>query len=441
MNQANFLHLDLIKIGERTRELDPTHRDELVKQIRGRGHLLQAICLLDDNSLLAGLHRLEALRVLHAEAFPVYHGDELIPYNCAPFVRFSELSAQDMLELELAENLFRKDLTWQQKNDALARLHRMEEHPDGTPATYAETASKLAGATGRHPTRVAQSISRAVILSDAAKDNPALLECRSEAEAFSRLKSDITRISSNLLSGSFTDTTSLHTLLEGDLRDLLPELDEGSLDLILGDPPYGIGADTWSSKFIDAPHRYKDDWKYAAEIYAAVCTYGFRAAKPLSNMFLFCAPEKWHLVRDIAEAAGWTTWGRPVIWHKSNEGIRPWSERGYAYCYEAILFATKGRKGTIRTGPDVIADIYKVRDREHGAAKPVPLYRYLIESTCLPGSHVLDPCAGSGTIFEAATLSNMIATGIEDDDNYIGMCQKRMQITPDAASLTELELF
>lgn len=439
MNESNFIAIDKVVIPPRTRELDTDHRDQIVKQIREKGCLLQPICL-DSQGLLAGLHRLDACRLLHSEDFPIKYGKELVPHNCVPFVWFEDLEEEARLELELAENLYRKDLTWQERNDAIARLHRIK-NPDGSTPTLSDTAAKLAGATGQNADAVRKSISRAIVISDAAKDDPTLLSARSEAEAFSRLKSDVTRLSTSLLAGGFSNTTSLHRLIEKDLREALPELETDSLDLILADPPYGVGADTWTSKFIDAPHRYKDTWEYAAEIYSSISTFGFRAAKPLSNLFLFCTIERWHLVRDLAEAAGWTTWPHPIIWHKSNEGIRPWGQKGYAYCYEAILFATKGQKGLIRTGPDVLSGIYKVRDREHGAAKPVPLYRHLMESACLPGSSVLDPCAGSGTIFEAATLSNMIAIGMEDDQTYIGMCQKRMAISLDDLAKEELEDF
>lgn len=428
MNEANFIPLSDVIIGDRTRDYDEEHGQAMLQNIVDTGHLLQAICLSDDNKLIAGLHRWHAIAAVHTMQHPIKYGDELIPLGTIPFVRLSELTAKQLLELELAENLFRKELSWQEKDAALVRLHRMRVDEEGEKElpTFQETAKRLADVTGRSTKQLAKSISRAVLLQDAMERAPELADARSQTEAISMLKSNIHRIAEGLLSQGFDTTQSHHRLIHGDCTALLPEFKENDFDLILVDPPYGVGADTWNSKFEDAPHRYKDTWEEAQRIALSIFHFGFHLCRPRANIFMFCAVERWHELRDMAEAAGWSVWRRPVIWHKSNEGIRPWGQKGYAYCYEAFLFAAKGERGLTKTGPDVITGIYKVRDREHGASKPPLLYRNLIESACLPGDRILDPCCGSGTIFEAATQASMVAVGIEKDPHYFGMAQARL---------------
>jgi DNA modification methylase len=48
----------------------------------------------------------------------------------------------------------------------------------------------------------------------------------------------------------------------------------------------------------------------------------------------------------------------------------------------------------------------------------VELYKKLMDLSFLPGEEVLDPCAGSGTVFRAAKLAGLRATGIELSPTY-----------------------
>lgn len=433
-----------VKVVERTRELDVEHKDEIKKDIIKNG-LFHPLLLSDGEAarLVDGLHRLQSIKELHEEGEIILFDSNPLPVGQIPFLRFGDLSPERLLEAEIAANLFRKELSWQERTNALARLHRMQqaENPN---ATFLDTAKKLTGTTGKNEDTLRRAISQAIVLADAMESNPELSKARSETDAFTRVKSDVTRIGASLLSAGVASTNTLHRLIEGDSREILPNLPASSWDVILSDPPYGVGADSWTSKFQDAPHIYKDTWAYAQTIYATIFEHGMRLLKDRGDIFLFCDIVRWNELRTMAEDFGYSVWPRPVIWHKSNEGIRPWGIKGYAYCYEAIIYATKAQKGLIKTGPDVISGIYKVRDREHGAAKPPALYHNLIQSACLPGSHVLDPCCGSGTIFEAATLSQTIATGIEMDEHYIGVAQQalaRSEQTPAATEQDELDSF
>ena len=49
--------------------------------------------------------------------------------------------------------------------------------------------------------------------------------------------------------------------------------------------------------------------------------------------------------------------------------------------------------------------------------------------TCRPGSYVLDPCCGSGTIFPAAFATDTRAVGIEIDKNTHIVAQQRLMDT------------
>ncbi len=51
----------------------------------------------------------------------------------------------------------------------------------------------------------------------------------------------------------------------------------------------------------------------------------------------------------------------------------------------------------------------------------------LLKRSCLPRDRVLDPCCGSGTIFQAARETHTTATGIEWDERAYGLALTKLQ--------------
>lgn len=63
----------------------------------------------------------------------------------------------------------------------------------------------------------------------------------------------------------------------------------------------------------------------------------------------------------------------------------------------------------------------------HPTQKPVLLMQSLIELTTRPGQIVLDPFAGSGSTLVAAKNLGRAYIGIEEKDEYIDVCNKRLE--------------
>ena len=70
----------------------------------------------------------------------------------------------------------------------------------------------------------------------------------------------------------------------------------------------------------------------------------------------------------------------------------------------------------------------------HAAEKPNELLSHLISLCCDPGDTILDPCAGSGPIFDAATSQRCKATGIEIDPEYHAIACSRLAGKPEETS-------
>jgi DNA modification methylase len=92
--------------------------------------------------------------------------------------------------------------------------------------------------------------------------------------------------------------------------------------------------------------------------------------------------------------------------------------------YEPILFCSRGEKKVTSVYIDVISA--NPAAELHAAEKPVSVITDLLRRSCVPGDRVLDPCAGSGTIFPAAKGLSVFATGMESVEKHYNTALIRM---------------
>jgi site-specific DNA-methyltransferase (adenine-specific) len=91
-----------------------------------------------------------------------------------------------------------------------------------------------------------------------------------------------------------------------------------------------------------------------------------------------------------------------------------------------ILFAIKGKKRVTQIFPDVIS-VQSDPNLGHQAQKPVGIYKDLLRRSCRPGDSVLDPFAGTGTIYPACHELKLKATGIELSAAACGIAAQRIK--------------
>ncbi|MCG3775832.1 MAG: DNA adenine methyltransferase YhdJ [Nitrospira sp.] len=199
-------------------------------------------------------------------------------------------------------------------------------------------------------------------------------------------------------------------------------------DVILTDPPYGMGADEFgdSGGLAAGAHGYKDDAENFLRIMEELPYLTFRVAKPLAHLYVFC-DIGWHqLMREKFAEAGWWVFRTPMIWYKKSGMRAPWPESGPQRKYETLLYAVKGKRSVKHMLGDVL-DYSPDTNLGHAAQKPVALFSDLLRRSVNPGDSVLDPFAGSGTIFPAAHEHKCRATGIEMDTASYGIGLKRLE--------------
>jgi DNA modification methylase/uncharacterized protein YjiS (DUF1127 family) len=386
----------------------------------------------ENYTLVAGERRTRAITSLSLiDVGVTCNGEEFAPGQL-PITLLADLDPYSIREAELEENTIRDDLTWADKARAIAELDalRADQAKDlGIPHTARDTASEIIGreAQGSEITKVTE----AVIVTKHLHD-PEVAAAKTQKEAIKIIKKKAEAAHRETLAAAFDFKATPHNLQLDSAFSFAETLPSASFDVILTDPPYGINADAFGD-MASTTHQYEDSSDYAFDCYKLVAEQGFRVAKEKAHLYAFLDPRYWYELSFIFTVAGWNVWPTPLIWAKGN-GMLPKPEHGPRRTYEMILFATKGDRKILRVAPDVIS-CPLVQDRDHGAQKPVLLYKDLLSRSALPGQAVLDFFVGSGTIFPAANSLKLVATGCEINKDYYNLALSRIHDKDDLADI------
>jgi len=187
------------------------------------------------------------------------------------------------------------------------------------------------------------------------------------------------------------------TIYHGDCRDVLPTL--GPVDLVLTDPPYGVGK-TYASHD-DSAALYRE-W--------------LASVQPL----IFAASARQLITCGVANIWRWPPADWVIGWFKSNAMTR--SAIANANVWEPVL--VYGCKGF---GVDGRAFPITPQPFDHPCPKPLGLFQWLLVEATKPDAVVLDCFCGSGTTLEAAKNLRLRAIGIELEEKYCEIAAERLR--------------
>lgn len=233
------------------------------------------------------------------------------------------------------------------------------------------------------------------------------------------------------------------TLRQGDCLDLFKGISDGSIDMVMTDPPYGTTACKW-----DAVVPFEPMWKELERVVkpngAIVMTaiQPFTSALIMSNIgrFKYCwVWEKQQGTNPLhAKKQPLKSHEDVCVWYKKAPSYTPQMMKGTPY----RGFATKagatngevvGGKSQHRdnpTGeryPKTVQRFSTGRIRGgHPTQKPVALMEYLIKTYTHEGEVVLDFAMGSGTTGVAAKQTRRNFIGFELDEDYFRIATKRI---------------
>ena len=263
------------------------------------------------------------------------------------------------------------------------------------------------------------------------------------------------------------------TLYHGDCLEIMNDVEDNSVDLILCDLPYGTTdrAGKKGSRIFkwDSVIPLDQLWAHYKRILKRNGSVVLTADQPFTSQLVMSNLDwfKYEWIWKKSRTTGFFTANyRPM---KSTEDILVFSEGGAAAAsaksergnmtynpqglIEKIVKKKNSRK---RLGkllgieefvgknnkmlgdseyeqkwtnyPTEILEFKIENDTPHPTQKPVPLMEYLIETYSNPGELVMDNAMGSGTTGIAAVNSNRRFVGIEKEEEYFDLAQKRIAL-------------
>jgi len=381
--------------------------------------------------LRAGERRYRAISDIYELGGTFCYDGESVPEGLLPHTLWTELTELQRLEIEVDENNCRVAFSWQEKAEATAKLTRlrtMQADDRGEPApTVADIAKETRGsAIGRLHTETRNDL----ILSKHLH-NPEVAKAKTAKEAMLVLKKVEQAAFHKKLAEIQGDTANLrgHTCTHSDSRAwALLQVNE-QFDVIITDPPYGIGADTFgeSQDGTTNAHGYSDSPEMMPELIQWVAAESFRLAKQQAHLYLFCDIDWFADWKEELDLAGWKVFRTPLIWVRPTGFRTPWIEQGPQRKYEMVLYAVKGEKHCNFIAPDVITLQSSGEGLGHPAAKPAAIYTELLKRSVKPGDSVFDPFCGTGPVFGAATELKCHATGVEIDQTFYGIALAQIE--------------
>ena len=428
-------HIDnIIVTGDRQRKDFDAEAMESLRETIDRKGLMHAVVVRETPEglvLVAGERRFRSVKDIWMLSGKLKYNNEAVPTDHIPYVTLGQLSPLEAEEAELEENLQRKDLTWQENSAAMFKLHSLRSRQaqrEGRVHTVADTAMET---RGRSDGSYHESVRKDLIVAQHLH-NPEVMKAKTTDEAFKILKRQENTAKNIELAATVgkSFTQSVHEVLNANCLHWMASSQPEQFDVILTDPPYGMGADQFgdggSGRLANNEHHYKDDYEGWKALMEAWCPLSYRVAKREAHAYVFCDLDNFHELKGMMKAAGWYVFRTPFICTKPNSGRVPLPDEGPRRQYETLLYAIKGHKKTTAIYPDVISSTADA-GLMHGAQKPVALFEDLLRRSVRPGDTVLDSFAGSGTIFPAAHSYKCKAVGIEMNPEYFAVCYKRVQ--------------
>jgi site-specific DNA-methyltransferase (adenine-specific) len=209
-------------------------------------------------------------------------------------------------------------------------------------------------------------------------------------------------------------------IIQGDCLEVMKTFADGSVDLILTDPPYGMAYQ--SSWRTDRYDKIVGDENL--EWLSPFLEEAFRVLKDNRHIYLFCNDYAVSDFRREMKNKGFVP-KRALVWVKNNHTSGN-LEGDYGNKTEFIAWGHKGRRELLgKRDTNVISEKRSTTER-HPTQKPIDLMMYFIQKSTVEGEVVLDPFLGSGTTALAAKTMNRGYIGIEIDPGYCEIARSRL---------------
>ena len=419
--------LDRLRVGERFRE-DYGDMEDFLESIRDKG-VLQPITVRplpgdgEEYELLAGGRRTVAARAVGLTVIPAlirdFQGGEL-----------------DLREIELFENVFRKEMEWTERAKLVSRIQSLwSERFKSTPWKWSmRKCAKMLGVN-------VATVSRNIDVAKAIEEIPGLKECKTQEEALKLIKKMQEKVAVNeavtahiekhRALGETLVSRANREYMIGDafegLDRMLSAIGKGrrlhDINLIEVDPPYGIDlqevkrrAD--STDLALAEYNEVDRADYT-QFLRGLTDRLYKVASDQCWMVFWYGPS-WHTeVKIELVRAGWNVDPIPAIWVKGY-GQTNAPNYNLARAYEPFFVCRKGNIALSRKGRANVFSYAPVPpgSKYHPTQRPLQLMEDIIQTFGSPNTTLLCPFLGSGTTLRAAYRNHMRGIGWDLSEEY-----------------------
>lgn len=220
-------------------------------------------------------------------------------------------------------------------------------------------------------------------------------------------------------------------LMNGDCLELMKKIPDGSVDLILTDPPYNIARknnfQTMGRSGIDF-----GDWDKGFDLFSYI-DHIPRICNKDANVVIFNDWKNLGCIARYAESLGFVVKDM-IRWKKSNPMPRN-RDRRFVTDYECAVWLTMpkaklvfNRQNKTYDRCEFYGSIVCGREKtNHTTQKPIWLMESIIKTLSNENGVVLDMFMGSGSTGVAAKNTNRSFIGIELDENYFNIAKDRIE--------------
>ena len=428
-----ILPISSIDDSNRVRE-DFGQIGELANSIKTFG-LLQPIVVMkkqneeDYFTLIMGGRRTQAHRLLNLSAIEAI----VWPYVEDPI---------EFKEMELEENIRRKDLTWQEELKARKAIDDLKK------ATYGEKISRNPEDPGWNTAKTAEyldvdpsNLYKDFKLLEAMEKQPELAKLTSKSDALKELKKieqkeKISRIAAIL--DAHTSQTPLQAIRQsvinsyciGDFNIISQNLESCSVDAIEFDPPYCIEAMAYA---IDTTEDERRNLYTPTSSIDVATAEGYKSflSSAFSNIKRILKPDSWIIcwtsyqwawyIRDLAESLDMKVCNSPAFWVKPGSGKTTSPEYNLGSSCEMCWLIRKGNAKVRRMGRSNVFIFPEIsgQSKSHPTERPIEMIQEVIDTLVPQGSLLVSPCAGSGNTILACSNLKISCLAFDISEAYL----------------------
>ncbi|HEX6826450.1 MAG TPA: DNA methyltransferase [Nitrospiraceae bacterium] len=425
-----------ITVGERFRK-DFSDDKEFVESVREKG-IIQPITLDKHLNLLAGERRYRAAKEVGLDKIPALIraiSDEI-----------------DAREIEVVENLFRKDFTWQEKCRGIQELDRLYR---------AKNQDWDQRKTAKLLNQPKSNIWRTLQVAQAMQKVPELALQPSEFDAFKLLKAAEERIYVDEIARRHNEELGKAIAIEaaenegrteeaaalprskyspdlaaklkmahanymiGDIFTELADMEDTSyIHLIECDPPYGIDLPEIRAGDKESTPTYNKSYEEIPieqypEFLLKLCTELYRVAHRDCWMIFWFASKNHSLVKEVLLTTGWKLDHVPAIWVKP-QGQTMQVDFLLSRHYEPFFICYKGKPYINKRGrPNVFQfPLVPASQKIHPTERPIELIEEILDTFGIVGQVVFVPFLGSGNTLRACYRKQRACYGVEINPEY-----------------------